>query len=143
MNTYIFSRVFIILILVISYMGFQNAYSENNEGKEASNVYLAYLTSAQKADSFDDITSYWAGWMAESFDRGSDEQKKSRLERLKKSAIEKKDAKVVGTKKEGDLMVINLKAVYPDGEKMKGQVKMVRENGKYLIEEEYWTLDMD
>lgn len=143
MNTYIFSRVFIILILVVSYMGFQNAYSENNEGKEASDVYLAYLTSAQKADSFDDITSYWAGWMAESFDRGSDEQKKSRLERLKKSAIEKKDAKVVGTKKEGDLMVINLKAVYPDGEKMKGQVKMVRENGKYLIEEEYWTLDMD
>ena len=143
MNIYRISRILIIVALVFTCLGYEMAYSEADDGKKASDVYLAYLISAQKADSFDDITSYWAGWMAESFDRGSDEQKKARLERLKNSAAEKKDAKVVGTEKEGDLWVIKLKAVYPDGDKMKGQVKMIQESGKYVIEEEYWTLDME
>ena len=143
MNIHKQIRFLILLPLIITCFGLQNAYSDNHDGKEASDVYLAYIESAQKADSFDDITSYWAGWMAESFDRGSDEQKKARLERLKNSAADKKDAKVVGTKKEGDLLVVDLKAVYPNGDKMKGQVKMIQENGKYVIEEEYWTLDME
>ena len=143
MKLLINTRIFILLPLLTLCFGFQNAYSDNHDSKEASDVYLAYLTSAQKADSFDDITSYWAGWMAESFDRGSEEQKNARLERLKKSAAEKIDAKVVSTKKEGDLWVIDLKAVYPDGDKMKGQVKMIQEKGKYVIEEEYWTMDME
>ena len=100
MNIHKQIRFLILLPLIITCFGLQNAYSDNHDGKEASDVYLAYIESAQKADSFDDITSYWAGWMAESFDRGSDEQKKARMERLKNSAADKKDAKVVGTKKE-------------------------------------------
>ncbi len=141
MNIYKFSRILIVITLVLTGFGMQNAYSDSAEGKKASDVYLAYLTSAQKADSFDDITSYWAGWMSESFDRGSDEQKQARLERLKKSANDKKDIKIVSTAKEGEFWVINLSSVYPDGQKMKGQVKMIQENGKYLIEEEMWTAD--
>lgn len=135
--------LFLIIIFFAAGIGLQNVYSDNGEGKKASDVYIAYLASAQKADSFDDITKYWSGWMAESFDRGSDEQKKERLERISSSASDKNDAKVVSTKKEGDLWVINLKAVYPNGDKMKGKVKMIQENGKYVIEEEYWTLDME
>ena len=143
MNFYKYTGIFIALPLLFLCFGLQNAYSDSHEGKEASDVYLAYVASAQKADSFDDITSYWAGWMAESFDRGSEEQKKARLERIKNSAADKKNAKVTGTKKEGDFWVVDLKAVYPNGDKMKGQVKMIQENEKYLIEEEYWTLDME
>ena len=142
MNIYKISRVLIILALVFSSLGYKKAYSESDDGKKATDLYLEYLKSAQNADSFDDITSYWAGWMAESFDRGSEEQKKERLDRLVKSANEKKNATVVSTTKEGPYWVIKLKAVYPDGKNMKGQAKIIQENGKYVIEEEYWTMDM-
>ncbi len=143
MKIFTFSRILIITALIFTCLGYEKAFSESSESKKATDVYLEYLKSAQTADSFDDITSYWAGWMNESFDRGSEEQKKERLDRLVKSANEKKNARVVSTEKEGSLWVIKLKAVYPDGTNMKGQAKVIHENGKYVIEEEYWTLDME
>ncbi len=141
MNIYKISRVLIILALIFTSLGYKKAYSDNTESKKASDVYLEFLASAQNASSFGDISSYWAGWMAESFDRGSDEQKTARLERIKKSANDKKDVKIVSTEKSGEFWVLNLSSVYPDGQKMKGQVKIIQENGKYLIEEEMWTAD--
>jgi len=141
MNKYTITRVLIILALVFTSLGYEKAFSDSAEGKKASDVYLEFLTSAQKASSFGDISSYWAGWMAESFDRGSDEQKAARFERIKKSANDKKDVNVVSTEKSGEFWVLNLSSVYPDGQKMKGQVKIIQENGKYLIEEEMWTAD--
>ena len=138
MNKYRLTFVFLLTAFLITPVFTQTCLAE----KQPSDVYMEYLASAQNADSPDDITSYWSGWMAESFDRGSEESKKARLERMKESASKKKDVQVVGTEKTGEYWVITLKAVYPDGEKMKGEVKMIKENGKYLIEEEYWTGDI-
>jgi len=142
MNINTISRVLIIFTLILTCFSLVPAFSDNSAAdQKPSDVYLAYLKSAQSADSFDDITIYWAGWMSESFDRGSDEQKKARLERLKKSAANKNNIKVISTEKSGEFWIINLSSVYPDGQKMKGQVKMIRENGNLLIEEEMWTAD--
>lgn len=125
--------------IILTFVCIQNVNAE----KQPSDFYLEYLASARNADSPDDITSYWAGWMAESFKNGSDDMIKARIERIKESAENKKNITVVGTEKSGDHWIIELKSVYPDGMKMKGQVKIIQENGKYLIEEEYWTGDLD
>ena len=119
------------------------ALAENDAGKQPSDVYLEYIESAKNATTPEELTQYWSGWMAESFKYPPEDQKKSRLKRLKESAARKKEITVVGTEKTADHWIVNLKAVYPDGQKMKGRVKIIRENGKYLIEEEYWTGDLD
>ena len=138
MNRYRILCIFTLTLFITAVVSIDASKAE----KQPSDIYLEYLASAQNADSPDDITSYWSGWMAESFDRGSEDSKKARLERMKESASKKKDIKVVRTEKSGEYWVITLKAVYPDGEKMKGEVKMIKENGKFVIEEEYWTGDI-
>ena len=133
-------RVLLILILFIFCLSPVFSIISSAEQKP-SDVYLSYLKSAQNADSYEDITSYWAGWMAESFKSGSDESNKARLERIKESAAKKKDIKVVSTEQSGNSWMVTLSSVYPDGQKMKGNVKIIEENGKLLIEEEMWTAD--
>ena len=67
MNIHKQIRFLILLPLIITCFGLQNAYSDNHDGKEASDVYLAYIESAQKADSFGEempevLQKPWEGW---------------------------------------------------------------------------------
>jgi len=141
MNIYTTTKVFLIFTFLLTCSSLELVFAEKDTDKQPSDIYLEYLTTAQNAKSFDEIAPYWSGWMVDSVKGKSEDERNARLKRMQESAANKKDISVTGTEKSGEFWVISLSAVYPDGQKMKGQVKVFEENGKYVIEEEMWTAD--
>jgi len=131
----------LIFALFLTCIYLEPALADKDDAKQPSDIYLEYLTTTQNAKSFDEIIPYWACWMVDSVKGKSEGERNAKLKRMQESATNNKNISVTGTEKSGEFWVINLSAVYPDGQKMKGQVKVFEENGKYVIEEEMWTAD--
>lgn len=101
--------------------------------------YQEYLRTAAKAEKLSDVADYMPSWWRSRYASADAESQKAAVERLRKIAAHLTDVVLESNESADGGVRLAMKAKDQNGAVMVGDVLLVKEGGKFTVEESKWA----